>query len=129
MRISRFLFACLLSLGVAVQGYAGARTMEADCPMLHVMAAEPVSDVHAMHEMHDMAEMGPHHTGHADDSHAGKGTRHCACAMGCQPANSMFVAMPAMAGAVLVRHHLPPQAAPTFDSHTAFRHWRPPALI
>jgi hypothetical protein len=76
--------------------------------------------------MDDMAGMSEEPCHGDETAPARGGTGHCACVIGCQPASSMSLLVPLPAALPLLRQAAP-QPAPAFQSHTAFRHWRPPA--
>jgi uncharacterized protein involved in copper resistance len=131
MRLMRLFVVCLLSLGIAVQGYAGVRVMDASCPMLHPEVAAAAVEDHA--------EMDHAHLHHADMAHAGQDQsrtdhgkaghgKQCQHDVGCQPAghaiaSTLVVQVPAPSvmqmSAVL---------APSFRSHIPALLARPPAL-
>lgn len=137
MRFARLLLAGLLSLGVAIQGFAASRAMEADCPMLHAgspqHAAPPVEahDMHGAHDMdHGMADAPAEPPCHGDAPAPAKGDPgHCGCVVGCQPAGSLPLIAAVLPAIEPIVRAPPPPVAARFHSHTSLRHWRPPASI
>lgn len=126
----RRLLACVLSLGLVVQGYASVRAMDAGCPMRAAAAAGSEAGMH-----HDMAGAQPHAddaanaggAAHEDDcGDSGAAARHCGCVTGCQPA-SASMAPPLLPAALQWVLQPPARDAPAFRSHQSLRHWRPPA--
>jgi hypothetical protein len=140
MRGVRLFAACLLSLGVILQGYASVRVMDASCPLLqatHLTSGPP----HRAHEGHHagMAHAGMDHP-HTSQQSAGLGQEHtgsdhgsghggqCQHGVGCQ---SVGAALPAtgvvlMGGPVVQQVRAEP--ALSFHSFTPPLLARPPAL-
>lgn len=144
MRFVRFLLTALLCLGVAIQGYASTRVMDADCPMMHTAVAPQADPATASaHDMHQMAGMDhmagmehaagvdpqpPCHTGQpAADDHGID--HHCACIVGCHSAGTLPMGASSGAGLAPGTPNRLPLVAASFHSHNVFRHWRPPASI
>jgi uncharacterized protein involved in copper resistance len=121
MRLMRLFVVCLLSLGVAVQGYAGVRAMDASCPMLQPAVAIAGHQDHATmdHAQMDHSRMDPGTPAHG---------KHCLHDVGCQPAGHAIASMlvvQALAPAVM---QMPAAPAPSFRSHIPALLARPPAL-
>ena len=144
----RPLLVFLLSLGIAVQGYASVRVMDPSCGMQRhaaQAAAEPqamqgMQGMQGMHDMDAMHGMEHHHAGHGetppvqpahetghDEDSTGHGA-HCTGHLGCQLLNSAPIPMVALQVAQQALQQVPQAAAPAFHSYTAFLLWRPPAL-
>ena len=126
----------LLSLGVAVQGHASVRVMDASCPMQHPVAATTHAGQGSVEHAHmhhaDAAHATTNPGAGADHSHpghdpAGHG-QHCQHDMGCHSA------APAVASTTITLMPTPPAmqtpAAPalSFRSHIPPLLARPPAL-
>jgi hypothetical protein len=131
MRVFRLMLACLLGLGLVVQGHAGARVMDASCAMNQHMPSAVTEE---------QGDAGGH-LGHADH-HAGSQSHalyqgeqcvaaddltHCACIAGCQSGNSLPLELAMLSGPTMVFRQAPLVLEPTFRSQAVFRHWRPPA--
>ena len=137
MRVARLFAVCLLSLGVAMQGYASVRPMDASCPMETVHVAQEPTVAHADHGMdasHDMAGMSHHHSGGQESGkqHApapGHSTTHCSDHLGCHAFGSALLPVQL----TLVLRQFTQQASPAatvaFHSHIPLLLWRPPAPL
>lgn len=135
MRVVRALLACLLSLGIIVQGHASVRALEASCPMMHPAAAGSFHADMSMSAHHAHVEHGAHDTAdtpqmeHCLTGEPADDTRQCTCIADCQPAGSLPLAFARAPVSVRIVRQAPAFMAPAFHSHTAFRHWRPPAPV
>lgn len=132
MRLPRLLLACLLSLGVSLQGVAQVLPMRADCPMLQATAMEHASMEHMSMETAADAHMAAHpdcDPGATDsDPDAGHkaGTCHGAACLTAGPAVPSCLLLPASRPAV---QSVPVAGAPSFQSRTVLLPGRPPSLI
>jgi hypothetical protein len=138
MRIARLFAVCLLSLGVAMQGYASVRVMDESCPMRHVQATQEAATAHADHGMdagHDMADMDHHQSqdaqesGHTDAPSAEHGATHCSGHLGCHMPGSALLPVQLIPVLRQFAQQAPPAATPAFHSHTSLLLWRPPAPL
>jgi hypothetical protein len=127
MRFLRMALVLVLSLGVGLSGHANVRMMRDSCSMTQQHADAPAPHAHGMHAGHHEHGLGD--AGHPGDDTAPAGhLKPCGCVTGCHSANfhtnigQVLVSPVYLARAAIV-------AEQAFTSHTAFLHWRPPALI
>jgi uncharacterized protein involved in copper resistance len=131
MRLMRLFMVCLLSLGVAVQGYAGMRLMQASCPMLDPVAATTAHESHAPVDHALMHHAGTEHaeSGSPGIDHGGpQHGKHCQHDVGCQSAGQAIAST--LVTLVSAASVMPVLAAPApyFRSHIPPLLARPPAL-
>jgi hypothetical protein len=129
MRVVRLMLACLLGLGVAVQGYASLRVMDASCPMTH-HGANHLPDTQGAHSAHEHPDAVLTHDGHhGDHGPAAEEVTPCACIAGCHLVNSAPLEFALLPAPMMVSRHASLPVEYAFRSHTVFRLWRPPAQI
>jgi hypothetical protein len=125
------MLACLLGLGVAFQGQAGVRVVDASCGMNHHMPSpvteeqgdEPGHSGHAGHHSGGLT----HEVYQGEQCVAPDDLTHCACMSRCQSVNSLPLELAMLSGPTMAFRPAPQVLEPAFRSQAVFRHWRPPA--
>jgi hypothetical protein len=119
MKLPRLVLAGFICLGVSLQGFAGAISISADCPMEHASG----------HSMADTAQMGTSADCCNDAETFAKTGKLCKHGFSCPTASQIPASVPSLI--LIARGSANP--IPVVDSEkSSFDpsfHWRPPALI